>query len=216
MQHSNTSSASGQNQTMRNYYRFQSRIYDLTRWTFLFGRKHIVKQFPIQAEEEVHILEIGCGTGFNLRNMASRYPKAHFTAFDVSPDMIRLTQKNTRAFSERIKLIEAPYDPENAADIAPADLVLFSYSLTMINPQWSALIELAVINLKPGAYIAVVDFHDAVFPWFKKHMGNNHVRMDGHLLPFLEKWSLPVVKSVKKAYFGIWEYMLFIGKKPTS
>lgn len=204
----------GQNLAMEKYYRFQSKIYDLTRWSFLFGRQEILRKIPVSSDS--HILEIGCGTGYNLRRMAKLYPKARFSAFEVSTDMIRLSKKNTRQFKDRIHLIEAPFAADTVALVADVDVVLFSYSLTMINPQWQELIELALEKLNPGGYIAVVDFHDSRFSWFKKHMGNNHVRMDSHLLPLLEKLSLPVVKSIKKAYGGVWEYVVFIGKKPNT
>lgn len=204
----------GQNLAMEKYYRFQSKIYDLTRWSFLFGRQEILRKIPVSSDS--HILEIGCGTGYNLRRMAKLYPKARFSAFEVSTDMIRLSKKNTRQFKDRIHLIEAPFSADTVALVADVDVVLFSYSLTMINPQWQELIELALEKLNPGGYIAVVDFHDSRFSWFKKHMGNNHVRMDSHLLPLLEKSSLPVVKSIKKAYGGVWEYVVFIGKKPNT
>ena len=204
----------GQNLAMEKYYRFQSKIYDLTRWSFLFGRQEILRKIPVSSDS--HILEIGCGTGYNLRRMAKLYPKARFSAFEVSTDMIRLSKKNTRQFKDRIHLIEAPFSADTVALVADVDVVLFSYSLTMINPQWLELIELALEKLNPGGYIAVVDFHDSRFSWFKKHMGNNHVRMDSHLLPLLEKSSLPVVKSIKKAYGGVWEYVVFIGKKPNT
>lgn len=204
----------GQNLAMEKYYRFQSKIYDLTRWSFLFGRQEILRKIPVSSDS--HILEIGCGTGYNLRRMAKLYPKARFSAFEVSTDMIRLSKKNTRQFKDRIHLIEAPFSADTVALVADVDVVLFSYSLTMINPQWQELIELALEKLNPGGYISVVDFHDSRFSWFKKHMGNNHVRMDSHLLPLLEKSSLPVVKSIKKAYGGVWEYVVFIGKKPNT
>ena len=209
----NQPNVAGQNQTMRNYYQFQSKIYDLTRWSFLFGRKTVIRKLPVDTLDPVHIVEIGCGTGYNLARMARRFPAAWFTAYDVSADMIRLARKNTAAYQDRIKLIEAPFSAEEAEFCAPADIVLFSYSLTMINPQWSTLISLAVDLLKPGGHLAVVDFHASAHPWFKKHMGKNHVRMDAHLLPVLASQLLPVVKSVKKAYGGIWEYLIFIGKK---
>lgn len=204
----------GQNQAMEKYYRFQSKIYDLTRWSFLFGRQEILRKIPVS--RDCHILEIGCGTGYNLRRMAKRYPKARLSAFEVSTDMIRLSKKNTRQFKDRVHLIEAPFSADTVEAVADVDVVLFSYSLTMINPQWQDLIELALEKLNPGGYIAVVDFHDSRFSWFKKHMGNNHVKMDSHLLPLLEKSSLPIVKSVKKAYGGVWEYVVFIGKKPNT
>ena len=40
-----------------------------------------------------NVLEIGCGPGFDVHWFASNYPKANFTAVDISDEMVKLTQK---------------------------------------------------------------------------------------------------------------------------
>jgi len=198
---------------MENYYRFQSKIYDLTRWSFLFGRAEVIKAIPIERNAEVNILEVGCGTAFNTKLLAETFDKATISAYEVSEDMVNLSRKKTAPFGDRVKIIHEPYGMDSDGLVGTADAILFSYSLTMINPQWEDLIKQAHKDLKPGGYIAVVDFHDSKFQWFKKHMGNNHVRMDSHLQPLLNELFTPVVDKVSTAYTGIWEYIMFIGKK---
>jgi S-adenosylmethionine-diacylgycerolhomoserine-N-methlytransferase len=83
----------------------------------------------------------------------------------------------------------------------------------MINPQWEELIRQAKADLKPGGVIAVADFFDSRFEWFKTHMGNNHVRMDGHLLPLLEQEFTTLSHVVKPAYGGVWDYFVHLGRK---
>ncbi|MEM1357475.1 MAG: methyltransferase domain-containing protein, partial [Bacteroidota bacterium] len=70
------------------YYQFQSRIYDLTRWSFLFGRKHLLASLPFRPTEPLQILEVGCGTGHNLLRLAKKYPEAEITGIDLSTDML--------------------------------------------------------------------------------------------------------------------------------
>ena len=41
---------------MDNYYKFQSKIYDMTRWTFLFGRDEIIKAIPLERNAKIKIL----------------------------------------------------------------------------------------------------------------------------------------------------------------
>lgn len=202
-----------QNSTMQRYYRLQSKIYDATRWSFLFGRNQIIREIPLDPQGSWNILEVGCGTGYNLINLAKRFPNAKLTGLDVSTDMVELSKKNTLAFGERVNVIEQPYTLGDTAWNGQLDLVLFSYSLTMINPQWKDLILQAKADLKPGGYVAVTDFHDSRNLWFKKHMANNHVRMDSHLTPLLSQEFTPVVNLVKLAYLGVWEYMVFVGRK---
>lgn len=202
-----------QNGTMRRYYRLQSRIYDATRWSFLFGRRAIIRKLPFFPDERFRALEVGCGTGYNLVRLARRFPEASFTGLDVSTDMIERAQRQTRPFRERIRLVNQPYRSGDASP-EPFDLILFSYSLTMINPQWAALLDQAGRDLRPGGYLAVADFHDSSHPWFKRHMARHHVRMDGHLLPALESRFPTQEASVQAAYGGLWHYLLFLGRKP--
>lgn len=61
--------------------------------------------------------------------------------------------------------------------------------------------------------IAVVDFHDTPSRFFRWWMGKNHVRMEGHLLPLLEKTFQTEYRSTRSAFFGLWRYVIFIGKK---
>lgn len=201
-----------QQQAMQRYYRWQSRIYDLTRWTFLFGRKSVLRHLPFSREDRLQVLEVGCGTGKNLVALASRFPKASITGLDVSKDMIKAAEKKTSRFRNRMELIELPYG-KLSGFAEKFDIILFSYSLTMINPQWLDLLEQSKLDLKKGGYLVVVDFHDSRWPWFKGHMANNHVRMDSHLLPVLTKLFHKHAVCVKTAYGNLWEYVRFVGRK---
>lgn len=207
------SSVEEQNQTMQRYYVLQSQIYDLTRWSFLFGRKQVVRQLPLNPSQAHKILEVGCGTGYNLRLLAKRFPKAQLTGLDVSQHMVNKAARATQAYAQRVALEERPYTLGDTRRHNQMDAILFSYSLTMINPQWADLLQQAYADLKPGGYVAVVDFYDSRFPWFKQHMGNNHVRMDGQLSPVLEATFDTVQHRVKPAYGGVWHYFLYIGQK---
>ena len=168
---------------MDNYYKFQSKIYDMTRWTFLFGRDEIIKAIPVERNSKIRILEVGCGTGFNTKLLAQTFSNAEIRAYEVAEDMVKLSRKKTSPFGSRVEIVHQPYGTDSETQNDSFDACLFSYSLTMINPQWEDLIRQAYKDLKIGGYIAVVDFHDSKRPWFKKHMGNHHVRMDSHLMP---------------------------------
>lgn len=201
-------------QKMSRYYQFQAKIYDQTRWSFLFGRKRITQIIPLSSAAPINILEVGCGTGANLERLAKQFNNARITGIDVAPEMLKLAATKIKAFGERVDLKEGYYG-EVKLDRQP-DVILFSYCLTMVNPGWDQLILRAHSDLKPGGYIAVVDFHASKVRAFKNHMGNHHVRMDAHLRPLLEKKFAPVKSEVNKAYGGLWQYLMFVGKKKTS
>jgi len=201
-----------QNDTMRSYYRFHALIYNMTRWSFLFGRKALIRNIPLDESGTWTMLEVGCGTGYNLSRTSKRFPKATLHGLDVSADMLRQAEKNLSSVKQ-VSLHEKPYQLSDDSFEESLDAIIISYALTMINPQWEEIIQRAALDLKPGGIIAVADFHDSRFPWFKTHMGNNHVRMDGHLMPVLQATFDEVQSSVQPAYGGVWEYMEFIGRK---
>ncbi len=198
---------------MRGYYRFHAHIYDSTRWTFLFGRKAIIDLLRPHVRNGMHIAEVGCGSGFNLKNLADNYPEVRITGIDISADMLQKAYQKNRQFGDRVELKETLYTDNTFANNEKPDIILFSYCLTMINPDWPKVIEHAWKDLPEGGIIAVVDFHNSPIRLFEKWMGVNHVRMDGHLLPILEKQFNPEKTLVRKAYSGIWRYFLFTGKK---
>jgi S-adenosylmethionine-diacylgycerolhomoserine-N-methlytransferase len=192
------------------YYRWQSRIYDATRWSFLFGRSAVIDRVARLAEPK-RILEVGCGTGRNLSELARRFPQARLTGLDVSADMLRLTEKKMAAHASRVTLVKQRYD--TPVDEGGFDLVLCSYALSMFNPGWEEAVECAVADLAPGGLFALVDFHDSRFAWFRHWMGVNHVRMEGHLLPGLEGRFQTLVNERQAAYGGVWNWVVYVGRK---
>jgi len=206
----NSDNQKNQNDLMRNYYKFQSKIYDATRWSFLFGRKKLLKL--IQEEKPQHILEIGCGTGQNIRRLHSIFPQTLITGIDVSKEMISIAQQKFKN-NPNIELIEQAYGDGTINFRRPPDLIIFSYTLTMINPQWANILKQAKKDLVLGGRLAIVDFHSSGISFFRKWMARNHVRMEGHMDETLTTVFDVKFKEIKKAYFGLWNYFLFIAEK---
>lgn len=208
------SDQSTQQQTaMRNYYRLHAAIYDATRWSFLFGRKRILKQLPIRNHLPQSLLEIGCGTGHNLRFLARQYHFLQLTGLDVSKDMLAQAARSTARYADRVRLIEQAYGGQSGIPEQAPDTILFSYALTMFNPGWEKAILQACNDLPAGGRIAVVDFHDTPSGVFRWWMGKNHVRMEGHILPFLQSTFRTEMLEIRPAWLGLWQYFLYIGVK---
>lgn len=199
--------------TIRSYYQWHAKIYQATRWTFLFGRKQIIRALKLSTLSRKTILEVGCGTGHNLSILANNYPYLHLIGLDVSPDMLQVASKRLQNHSRRLLFLEKAYAPGDWKLPEKPDIILFSYCLTMINPGWEDALQRAYDDLSEGDLIAVVDFHSSPLGVFRKWMGYNHVRMEKHLLPALKKQFTPVKTEVRAAYGGLWSYFLFIGKK---
>jgi len=199
-----------QSDRMTRYYRVHSHIYDCTRWSFLFGRRQIIEEVKLLGTPR-YILEVGCGTGANLEALARSFPKADIIGVDIAAPMLEKAKKRLRPFHRRVELVKNDYrTPLHSGGF---DLVLFSYSLTMMNPGWERALLAAEKDLAPSGQLAVVDFDRPGMTWFGEWMACNHVRMDGHLLPALERRFTPVISTRFGVYCGLWRYFLFLGDK---
>lgn len=190
------------------YYRWHAHLYDATRWSFLFGRDALIRTVAAR-QQPSRILEIGCGTGANLLRLSRRFPNAAITGLDLSADMLARARRKLAGRPSAVTLRQHRYDRPLAAEPA-FDLVMFSYCLSM-DPGWEQALEAALGDLRPDGLLAVVDFHDTRFAGFRRWMGFNHVRMDGHLLPRLTARCQPVVQTMETAYGGVWRYFSLIG-----
>ncbi len=209
----NTEADNTQVKTIRGYYRLHAKIYRATRWIFLFGRKQIIHALKLPMLSDKTVLEVGCGTGHNLSNLAKHNMSLQLIGVDISPEMLAVASKSLERYSRRVRFLERAYAPGAWKLPAKPDVILFSYCLTMINPGWEDALQRAHDDLEEGSTIAVVDFHDSPYSLFQKWMGYNHVRMDNHLLPALQKRFTTVQLEVHQAYGGLWSYFLFVGKK---
>lgn len=143
---------------MDRQYRYQRHVYDLTRKYYLFGRDRLLR--GIAAEAGQSILEVGCGTGRNLEQLARLYPQARLFGLDISGNMLQTAEKR---FARRpagrpvLRLADATvYAPGDFGE-SGFDRIVISYSLSMI-PAWQAAVMNSIQNLNPGGSLHVVDF----------------------------------------------------------
>lgn len=194
------------------YYQWHAPLYDLTRWAFLFGRSRMIKSVARHASPK-RILEIGCGTGTNLANLAVAFPNAEILGVDLSESMLSKAQGKVKKHGPRVAVMHHEYrGPIPGQD--PFDLILVSYCLSMINPGLEHVLELCREDLQPLGHVAVVDFHMSKAGWFRNWMRLNHVRLDGQVLRALELCALTEVRcEVREAYGGLWNYICYLGRK---
>ncbi len=204
---------STQVKTIRNYYQVHASFYQATRWSFLFGRKSLLHLLNLPMLSEKTVVEVGCGTGFNLSRLAKFHLNLRLIGVDISPEMLRIASKRLESYSRRVLFLEKSYEPGNWKLPGKPDVILFSYCLTMINPGWEDALQRAYDDLEEGGMIAVVDFQDSPYTFFQRWMGHNHVRMNNHLLPVLKKHFTPIQLEVHQAYGGLWSYFMFVGRK---
>lgn len=137
------------------YYGRVRHVYDATRKYFLFGRDRLLAE--LLAEPWERLVEVGPGTGRNLRMLAAARPAARLGGIEASDAMLETARRRcpaarlARGFAE---------DADLAALLgAPPERILLSYCLSMVQDGDAALRN-ARRALAPGGRVALVDFGD--------------------------------------------------------
>jgi len=142
---------------LESFYRDQADHYDRSRAGLLKGRHDLMEMLPVP-DGGVWV-EMGGGTGANLEHLGerrSRLSKVYLV--DLSASLLDVAQRRKETLGwSNVELVRA--DATTFTPPAgPVDVVVFSYSLTMI-PDWFAALDRAWDLLRPGGVIGVVDFH---------------------------------------------------------
>ena len=145
---------------MDRHYRYQRFIYDSTRTHYLIGRKHLIAD--LRPDPGQSVLEIGCGTAWNLAKAARRYPQARIFGVDVSNAMLQTARASLRrkGLDDRVMLRQGDatsFDAQAAFGEGQFDRVFFSYALSMI-PRWQDALMHAAGMVAPGGSLHIVDF----------------------------------------------------------
>ncbi len=145
---------------MDRHYRYQRFIYDATRTHYLIGRRHLIAELKPATGDS--ILEVGCGTAWNLIRTAQRYPAAHIYGLDVSNAMLDTARSSIRrkSLDSHITLAQGDatgFSGEDLFGVANFDRVFFSYALSMI-PGWRDALQVAAAHVAPGGSLHIVDF----------------------------------------------------------
>jgi len=189
---------------LNGYYKFHSWIYDSTRWTFLFGRKQLQDFIPFQENDSFRLLEVGCGTGAVIQHLRKHFPNSQLTGLDLSADMLQIARKKVGTDANTF-LIQQAFGTDFTSK-HNYDVILMSYSLSMVRNQWDAIGEAVSNHLLPGGYFVVLDFWSSKHQWFKQWMRYNHVYMEASTPLVLETDFYQELISVHPAYGGWWNY----------
>ncbi len=138
-------------------YRYQRHIYDLTRRYYLLGRDHMIE--GLQVRPNGSLLEIGCGTGRNLRKAQRTYPSARLYGIDISQEMLISARRHFEGKARKPVLVcaDAARFTTEPLGIDGFDRVMISYALSMI-PDWESALDAALGVLSPRGSLHIVDF----------------------------------------------------------
>ena len=218
---------------LNSFYEGQARDYDAFRSRLLHGRQEMVDR--VEIPENGIWVDLGAGTGENAERLAHRRTRLQsLYLVDLCQPLLQVAEE--RIASEGWKNTTAVL-ADGTRYVPPegqADVVSFSYSLTMI-PDWYRAIDQAWSILKPGGQIAIVDFYvSRKHPdeGFRKHgwmtrnlvplwFGNDNVQPSADHLPYLlgkfEKVHLEEsTGSLPYVPFARIPYYIFVGRKPVA
>lgn len=142
---------------MDSIYRGQRHFYDATRKYFLFGRDTLIEQLDCRPGQAM--LEIGCGTGRNLHQIARRWPGISLHGLDISTEMLKSAGARLGDAALLARGDATGFDPEALFGRESFDRVVLSFALSMI-PEWKAALGQAMRVLAPQGTLHIVDFGD--------------------------------------------------------
>jgi len=174
---------------MEGYYRLQADIYDITRPFFLFDRTKVFRELNLKPGQI--ILEVGCGTGCNISHLVDNGgASSKIYGLDCSESMLRKAKEKVDKYSwKNVTLIEEFAEKYTLPE--KADMIIFSYSLTMI-PDWKGALDNAMANLKKDGRIVILDFYvwnkmTCFFDFWKSWLRVNHVNISDEHVKYLKE-----------------------------
>lgn len=215
---------------LESFYAGQAGAYDDFRRRLLQGREELWSQLIARTAGGVWV-DMGGGTGSNLEYFGDAIDNfQQIYIVDLSPSLLKVAQQRAvQSGWDHVQTVEA--DATNFPLPVPADVITFSYSLTMI-PDWFAAIDNALNNLSDEGMVGVVDFFVSrkhATPTHQQHkwltrtgwstwFANDNVFLSPDHLPYLQRKFSTVSLEERRAkipYIPLARvpYYQFIGRK---
>jgi ubiquinone/menaquinone biosynthesis C-methylase UbiE len=194
-------------QRMQQLYRWQALLFDCTRLPVLLGRRLLRDLVPAGAR----VLEVGCGTGGNLRSLrAAAGPAGDVTGVECAPAMWARARRRS---GPGIQVILADYvgDPLPPETQAP-DVVVFAYSLSMI-PDFREALRRAWDSLRPGGRVVILDFLDTRLALLRRRLRRFGVELGDARRQWLRARGEVLQDRERRAWGGLWRYYLIAVEK---
>jgi S-adenosylmethionine-diacylgycerolhomoserine-N-methlytransferase len=182
-------------QFMNHYYEKQAKHYDAYRQHMLHGKEPLMYAVPWHQMKGKRVLLLAGGTGDLTDYFKAFIPEMDAVVIsDISEPMINVANERikTNGWTNVSARIEDILDDDdfNTEEAGTYDLVLLTYSLTMI-PNWAKTIQTANKYLKTGGKLAITDFtvtehQNAISRFFWKTMfSNTHIHLNQYHIHML-------------------------------
>lgn len=143
---------------LESFYGGQAQAYDAFRKRLLQGREELYSSIAVPAGG--CWVDVGGGTGSNLEYLGENiHQLGQAYIVDLTPSLLKVADDRIAQRGwKNVKTLHADATTLTLPEGQLADVVTFSYSLTMI-PDWFAAVDAAWRLLKPGGTLGVVDFY---------------------------------------------------------
>ena len=136
------------------FYAPQANVYDRFREQLLPGREPLMRALPLCPG--LRVLDLGAGTGRHWEYVAGELSGlARLELVDLCAPLLEVAR---RRFADRANVCCTEQDATTVVPTEPVDLVVLSYSLSMM-PDWRGVLDNAWRALRPGGCLAIVDFY---------------------------------------------------------
>ena len=216
---------------LESFYGSQAGDYDSFRSRMLHGRRELIESIAFPSGGVW--VDLGAGTGENVvhaGDQAAGLKEIHLV--DLSPSLLSVASERSRSMSLPNLSTHLADATKFTTGDGTADVVTFSYSLTMI-PDWFEAVRNAERMLKPGGTIAVTDFYVSrkyaadehrQHGWLRRAFWTHwfaadNVYLNGDHAAMLHRCFRPITfheRLGKVPYMPLLKapYYLFVGRKP--
>lgn len=156
-----------------------------------------------------HILEFGCGSGFNVARLAELYPHATIHGFDWAEPSVEIVEslRKVKGLNTVGQLFDF-FAPDYSVDIPPNSAVLTIGALEQTGYNNSKFLEFLIAK-RPALVVHVEPTYD----WYDQNSLIDHLAITAHelrnfwrgyhdrLIALREQGAIEILKT-KRAYFG--------------
>tara|TARA_B100000963_G_C22485596_1_gene606738 strand:- start:90 stop:734 length:645 start_codon:yes stop_codon:yes gene_type:complete len=194
---------------LKRYYRWNSLLYDATRWAILWGRVWFCNYLRIELKqinkkyEGLSIIEVGCGTGYHIAALAPEFKKCMFYGYDASVHMLNKALSKVNKL-ENVQLRQEFFS-SNSMICTSIDCFICSYSISM-NEDNLNCIEAIHNTLSTSGVLYVVDFISSSSNWFNRWMILHGVYIQSEIISKLKNTFKSVEFETKRGFLGLYHY----------